>query len=276
MQSISIKPFDFDIGTSNNNSNNNNNNYENEDDDSIMLTNKKAARKNNRIVRTVCCSHHFTTVQKCCCLVIILPSLTGILCFIIMNVQSKTKKSLKIHNSSTSNASINNNPATTGFTIVSSAFNYGETIPSKYIGTISPPLQWYNVPNGTVSFVLLMNDPDAPDPANPQTVWIHWLLYDIPVSTLSLPENINFDNDIDNQQQNEYGRIARNDWERFQYDGPSPPIGKHRYYIKLYALNILFGDLGPDVEWEMLQDRVNQHLINVTEYMGTYQNPQRV
>lgn len=119
-------------------------------------------------------------------------------------------------------------------TIQSSAFLHDGEIPPRYTSDgedISPPLQWSGVPDRTRSFVLIVDDPDAPDPAAPQRVWVHWVLYNIPAGVTSLPEG--------GGPKDLFKKIIEgvNDWKKMGYGGPSPPIGRHRYFFKLYALD---------------------------------------
>lgn len=102
---------------------------------------------------------------------------------------------------------------------------------------ISPALQWTGIPQQTRSLVLIVDDPDAPDPAAPKMTWVHWLLYNIPPSAAGLPENVASGDLPPGTLQ------GKNDWKRTGYGGPCPPIGRHRYFFKLYALDVLLPDL---------------------------------
>src|SRR5262249_12442901 len=105
----------------------------------------------------------------------------------------------------------------------------------------SPALAWTGVPAGTKSLALIVDDPDAPDPATPRTVYVHWVLYDIP------PASAEIEASVRGQRLPAGTRVGRNDWGRADYGGPCPPIGRHRYFHKLYALDIALGDLhAPD------------------------------
>jgi Raf kinase inhibitor-like YbhB/YbcL family protein len=129
---------------------------------------------------------------------------------------------------------------------------------------LSPPLSWSGVPEGTKSLVLVLDDPDAPDPARPQRVFVHWVLYNIPPSAAGLPEGVS-------EADLPPGTLeGRNDWNRKGYGGPCPPIGRHRYFHKLYALDPVLPDLGAPRKAEV--DRaVEGHVIESTELVGTYQ-----
>jgi Raf kinase inhibitor-like YbhB/YbcL family protein len=154
--------------------------------------------------------------------------------------------------------------------LTSPAFEQGGQIPSKYTcegDDISPPLAWNGVPKGTKSLVLIIDDPDAPDPNAPQLVWVHWVLYNIPPATKGLPENAS---KADLPQGTALGL---NDFKRTEYGGPCPPIGRHRYFHKLYALDITL-DLGratkPEIELGM-----KGHVLADAELIGTYQKGDR-
>ena len=114
------------------------------------------------------------------------------------------------------------------------AFTPNGHIPSKYTcegDDISPPLAWNGVPGGTKSLVLIIDDPDAPDPRAPQRVWVHWVVYNIPPDTKSLPENVS------KTGLPQGTAVGLNDFKKTGYGGPCPPIGRHRYFHKLYALD---------------------------------------
>ena len=120
-------------------------------------------------------------------------------------------------------------------TLKAPAFKPDGQIPSKYTcegDNISPPLAWDGVPEGTKSLVLIIDDPDAPDPKAPQIVWVHWVVYNIPPDMKGLPENAS---KAGLPQGTELGQ---NDFKKTGYGGPCPPIGRHRYFHKLYALDI--------------------------------------
>lgn len=130
---------------------------------------------------------------------------------------------------------------------------------------ISLPLTWSGVPAGTRSLALIMDDPDAPDPTAPQRTWVHWVLYNIPPETTQLPERILSPKDLPAGT-----REGRNDWERTGYGGPCPPIGRHRYFHKLYALNIVLPDIGAPTKSE-LEQAMQGHILAQAELIGTYQ-----
>ena len=119
-------------------------------------------------------------------------------------------------------------------TLTSLAFKQDGQIPSKYTcegDDISPPLAWNEVPEGTKSLVLIVDDPDAPDPKAPKLVWVHWVVYNIPPDVKSLPENAS------KAGLPQGTAVGLNDFKKTGYGGPCPPIGRHRYFHKLYALD---------------------------------------
>lgn len=152
-------------------------------------------------------------------------------------------------------------------TLTSSAFSHGKSIPAQYTcedRDLAPSLSWSDAPQGTKSFALIVDDPDAPDPAAPKRVYVHWVLYNIPTSVSSLPEGVTSHNLPAGVME------GRNDWNRLGYGGPCPPIGRHRYFFKLYALDTVLPDLGqPDKA--KLESAMKGHVIAQAELMGTYQ-----
>lgn len=152
-------------------------------------------------------------------------------------------------------------------TLTSPAFATGGEIPSQLTcegADTSPPLTWTGVPAGTRSLALIVDDPDAPDPAAPQMTWVHWLLYNIPPSATALAE------DAARKGLPPGTRAGTNDWQRTAYGGPCPPIGRHRYYHKLYALNVELPEMGaPDKA--ALERAMRGHVIAEAELVGTYQ-----
>ena len=118
--------------------------------------------------------------------------------------------------------------------LVSTAFTHGGEIPAKYTcegKDVSPPLAWQGVPDGTKSLVLIVDDPDAPDPAAPKMTWVHWVVFNLPADVAGLPEAAS------GKALPKGAVSALNDWKRADYGGPCPPIGRHRYFHKLYALD---------------------------------------
>ena len=152
-------------------------------------------------------------------------------------------------------------------TIASTSFENQKEIPTLYScegDDISPPLAWSGLPEGTRSLVLIVDDPDAPDPKAPQMTWVHWVLYDIPPSAGLLPE------DVKSGDLPPGTREGLNDWKRIGYGGPCPPIGRHRYFHKLYALDALLGDLGEPTK-DGVEKAMKGHVLASAELMGTYE-----
>jgi Raf kinase inhibitor-like YbhB/YbcL family protein len=151
--------------------------------------------------------------------------------------------------------------------ITSPAFSPNEEIPSKYTcdgEDISPALEWSGLPEGTKSIALIVDDPDAPDPAAPKMIWVHWVLYNIPPSATSLPEAVK------SQELPKGTKEGLNDWQRTGYGGPCPPIGRHRYFHKLYALDAVLPDLGKPTKRD-LERAIEAHILAKAEMVGTYQ-----
>ena len=151
--------------------------------------------------------------------------------------------------------------------ISSPAFENGAAIPRKYTAdgeNISPPLQWLNAPPQTRSFVLIIDDPDAPDPRAPQRTWVHWILYDIPAGTHELPP------DAAKHGLPPGTREGSNDWKSGSYGGPAPPVGRHRYFHKLYALDKVLPDLEHPTKARLL-NAMKGHVLAESQIIGTYQ-----
>ena len=111
---------------------------------------------------------------------------------------------------------------------------------------------------------MIVDDPDAPDPANPKMTWVHWILYNIPAPVSSLPEGVK-DQDLPK------GTLhGLNDWKKSGYGGPCPPIGQHRYFHKLYALDVVLPDLGRPTK-DKLEEAMEGHVLSKAELIGLYQ-----
>lgn len=156
----------------------------------------------------------------------------------------------------------------TAFTISSPAFRNGAPIPPVYSrcdgDDRSPPLQWTGVPDQTESLVLIVDDPDAPDPEAPKMTWAHWVLYNIPPAATGLPEGVA-------PSSLPRGALsARNDWKTTGYGGPSPPVGAHRYFHKLYALDRVIPDLGASADKASVVKAMDGHILAQAELIGTY------
>ena len=149
--------------------------------------------------------------------------------------------------------------------LTSTAFAHHGAIPTKYTcdgADVSPPLAWSSLPPGTKSLALIVDDPDAPDPAAPRMTWVHWVLYNLPPDASALPEAVST---------LPAGTLqGANDWGRTGYGGPCPPIGRHRYLHKLYALDAVLPDLGRPTK-AALEKAMQGHIIAQAELVGTYQ-----
>jgi Raf kinase inhibitor-like YbhB/YbcL family protein len=157
---------------------------------------------------------------------------------------------------------------TTMLTLTSPAFTHNGAIPPRFTcdgADISPALAWSGAPAGTRSFALIVDDPDAPDPAAPKRVWVHWVLYNLPPTLDGLPEGGKV------AALGAGARDALNDWNRPGYGGPCPPVGRHRYFHKLYALDAELPDLGPKARKAKVEAAMDGHILGHAELVGTYQ-----
>ncbi len=153
------------------------------------------------------------------------------------------------------------------FTLTSPAFQPAGEIPAVHTcegKDTSPQLAWSGVPQGTKSLALIVDDPDAPDPKAPRMTWVHWVLYDVPPAATGLPAG------VASRDLPAGTREGRNDSKRTGYGGPCPPIGRHRYFFKLYALDALLPDLGSPTK-AALEKAMEGHVLDKAELMGTYQ-----
>ena len=153
------------------------------------------------------------------------------------------------------------------FQITSTAFSNGAGIPRRCTcqgADTSPPLAWSGIPADARSLVLIVDDPDAPDPAAPKMTWVHWVLYNLPTGSGGLAEGV------------APGALpagtlqGRNDWKRTGYGGPCPPIGRHRYFHRLYALDAMLPDLREPTKDQLLK-AMDGHVLAQAELTGTYQ-----
>jgi Raf kinase inhibitor-like YbhB/YbcL family protein len=154
-----------------------------------------------------------------------------------------------------------------GLTLRSDAFGHQEEIPALYTcdgRDLSPPLRWSGVPAGAKNLVLIVDDPDAPDPKAPRRVWVHWLLYNLPPIDGELAQGITVN------RLPAGTREGVNDWGKTGYGGPCPPVGRHRYFHKLYALDTALPDLGRPTK-ARLEEAMRGHIIEQTALIGTYQ-----
>ncbi len=154
--------------------------------------------------------------------------------------------------------------------IESRAFSGEGRIPKKFTcegQDLSPPLEWSGVPADARSLVLIVDDPDAPDPKAPRMTWVHWVLYNIPAEADGLAEG------IAPQALPAGTREGLNDWKRTGYGGPCPPVGRHRYFHKLYALDTRLAGLDAPTKAQV-EAAMQGHVIARAELVGTYAKAQ--
>ena len=148
--------------------------------------------------------------------------------------------------------------------LTSTAFTEGATIPKMYTGDgddHSPPLQWSSAPDKAKSFALIADDPDAP-----VGTWVHWVIYNLPSATGSLPENIPSSPELPDG-----AKQGVNDFGQSGYGGPCPPAGRpHRYFFKVYALDTMLGLKSGASKKELLK-AMDGHVLAEGQLMGTYQ-----
>lgn len=147
----------------------------------------------------------------------------------------------------------------------SSAFRDAQAMPERFTcegANVSPPLAWSGDTSAAKSFALIVDDPDAPDPAAPKTTWVHWVVWDLPATTSALSEGGPLPPGA---------RVGLNDWKRADYGGPCPPVGRHRYFHKLYALDVVLGELGPRAGKAELEAAMRGHVVGTASLIGTYQ-----
>jgi Raf kinase inhibitor-like YbhB/YbcL family protein len=153
------------------------------------------------------------------------------------------------------------------FTLTSSSFDDRGSIPRKHTcegQDVAPALAWRGAPPETKSFALVVDDPDAPDPRAPKMTWVHWVLYNIPPTAKDLPEGLG------SAKLPPGAREGLNDWKATGYRGPCPPIGRHRYFHKLFALDVVLPDLGRPTK-AALEKAMKGHVLAEAQLMGTYE-----
>jgi hypothetical protein len=152
------------------------------------------------------------------------------------------------------------------FTLTSADFSHEGRIPAAHTcegADRSPALTWSGVPAGTRSLALIVDDPDAPDPRAPQMTWVHWVLYNIPATATGLPGGVA-------RQGLPAGTLeGLNDWHRTGYGGPCPPVGEHRYFHKLYALDTALPGLDRPTKARLL-DAMAGHVLGEAQLVGRY------
>jgi Raf kinase inhibitor-like YbhB/YbcL family protein len=151
----------------------------------------------------------------------------------------------------------------------SPSFNALGPIPKRHTcegADVAPPLQWSGVPQGAKSLALIVDDPDAPDPAAPKQTWVHWVVIDLPPGETTLPHG--------SKSLPAGAREGLNDWHRAGYGGPCPPIGRHRYFFKLYALDTWLPGLRQPTKTQV-EHAMQGHILAQAELVGTYQKSLR-
>jgi len=150
-------------------------------------------------------------------------------------------------------------------TLLSSSFAHGQPIPLRHTGdgvNTSPPLMWDGVPANAQSLALICDDPDAP-----KKVWVHWVLYGLPPTLADLPEGVPTTPTLADGSKH-----GKTDFGTHGYGGPAPPKGSpHRYFFKLYALDVVLDHLPHGVTKAELLDAMKDHILEVGQLMGTYQ-----
>lgn len=152
-------------------------------------------------------------------------------------------------------------------TLRSGAYANGDSIPARYTcegEDISPLLEWSGVPEGTCSLVLLIEDPDAPDPRAPRMIWVHWVVFNIPPEASGLIEDASRNGLPPGAMQ------GVNDWNKAGYGGPCPPVGRHRYVHRLYALDTLLEGLQNPVKAD-IETAMQGHVLEETKLVATFQ-----
>ncbi len=149
-------------------------------------------------------------------------------------------------------------------TVTSTAFEHGQPIPVKYTCNaedVSPPLSWTEGPEGTKTYALIFEDPDAPS-GN----WVHWIAWNM--QKTSLEENASKRYLLSKQAGLMYQ--GKNSWDKPMYQGPCPPSGMHHYYIRVYALDTKLR-ITTGLDKEILVKAMNKHILAYGELMGTYE-----
>jgi Raf kinase inhibitor-like YbhB/YbcL family protein len=149
--------------------------------------------------------------------------------------------------------------------VTSPAFEAGAEIPTEHTcegKDVSPPLAIAGVPAGARSLVLVVDDPDAPDPRAPKRTWVHWVVAGLPATTTALPAGAS-------HHLPGGASHGKNDWGKAAWGGPCPPIGRHRYVFKVYALDEAMAATGKDKA--ALLKAMDGHVLARGELIGTYQ-----
>jgi Raf kinase inhibitor-like YbhB/YbcL family protein len=154
-------------------------------------------------------------------------------------------------------------------TLTSPDFQQNGEIPTQFTCEgldTAPALAWSGIPENAKSLALIVDDPDAPDPKAPRMTWVHWVLYDLPTTSKGIARG--------GKDLPAGAREGTNDWKRTGWGGPCPPIGRHRYFFKLFALDTQLPDLGKPTKAD-LEKAMAGHIIAKTELIGTYQKQRK-
>jgi Raf kinase inhibitor-like YbhB/YbcL family protein len=152
-------------------------------------------------------------------------------------------------------------------TLTSPTIGHGDLIPRNHTSdgqNRSPTLAWSGVPAGARSLALVVEDPDAPDPAAPQRIFAHWLVYNLPATSAGLGPGLPAG-----------ARLGRNDFGHLGYEGPAPPIGRHRYFFRLFALDIILPPTLGEPDRAALMGAIQGHILEEAELMGVYERERR-
>jgi Raf kinase inhibitor-like YbhB/YbcL family protein len=153
------------------------------------------------------------------------------------------------------------------FSLTSPSFEPNHELPARYTSEgvdVSPPLEWADPPPGTKCFALIVDDPDAPDPRAPKRTWVHWVVYDLPADARNLEEGAS-------RETFPLGTVeGANDWKQLGWRGPAPPVGRHRYIFKLFALDTSLEDLGGGASKIELENAMMGHILGTATLVGTY------
>ena len=149
----------------------------------------------------------------------------------------------------------------------SPSFQPNGPIPDQYTcegENASPTIEWSGVPAGTKSMALIVDDPDAPDPKAPQKTFVHWVVYGLPPNAGRLPDHATA------QALPEGAKMGLNDFKKSQWGGPCPPVGRHRYFFKLYALDTKLGNLKSATKQQLLE-AMKGHILEEAQLVGTFE-----
>jgi Raf kinase inhibitor-like YbhB/YbcL family protein len=149
--------------------------------------------------------------------------------------------------------------------VESSAFGTNGSIPIQFTSDgddIAPPLSWSQPPAGTKSIAIIVEDPDAPNPDAPVRTFTHWIVTGIPATTTEL---------VGGNTLPDGAVVGVNDWGKRAWGGPNPPVGRHRYFFKVYALDMHLD--APNTTRPALYAAMKGHILAQGELIGTYEKP---